>query len=132
MNLVRLKTDNVGIFASMFCMIHCMATPFLFLAKTCSASCCGATPMWWSSIDYIFLLVSFFAIYQSSKNSSKIWLKYALWISWAFLLIILLNEKFYIISLFEYAIYIPAMTLVVLHLMNLKYCHCSIDTSCRT
>lgn len=132
MNITTLKTDKVGIIASTLCMIHCIATPFLFLAKSCSASCGEASPNWWISLDFIFLLVSFFAIYQSSKNTSKIWLKYAMWTSWTFLLTILLNEKFYVISLFEYAIYFPAMMLVVLHIYNLKYCQCKTDTCCTT
>jgi hypothetical protein len=130
MNITTLKTDKVGIIASALCMIHCIATPFLFLAKSCSASCCEASPNWWSSIDFIFLLVSLLAIYQSSKNTSKIWMKYAMWISWAFLLAVLLNEKLQLFSLTENGIYFPAIMLIVLHIYNLKYCQCKTDTCC--
>ncbi len=130
MTLTTFKTDKIGIIASTLCMIHCIATPFLFLAKTCSTSCCETSPNWWSSLDFLFLLISFFAIYQSSKNSSKLWMKYALWTSWAVLLIVLLNEKTHLFSLSDYAIYLPALALVVLHIYNLKFCQCKTDLCC--
>ena len=130
MNITAPRTDNIGILASTLCMIHCLATPFLFIAKSCSASCCEASPNWWSSLDFIFLIVSFFAIYQSNKNSSKTYIKYALWVSWTVLFAVLLNEKFQIIALVESAIYIPAILLVFLHIYNLKYCQCKTENCC--
>ncbi len=130
MNITILKTDKVGIIASTLCMIHCIATPFLFIAKSCSASCCEASPGWWTLLDYLFLIISFFAIYQSSKNTSKTWMKYALWGSWSVLLIVLLNEKFQFFSVSDYAIYFPAMALVILHIYKLKYCRCETENCC--
>jgi multidrug transporter EmrE-like cation transporter len=130
MIITTVKTDKVGIIASALCMIHCIATPFLFLAKSSSVSCCEDSPNWWSSLDFLFLLISFFAIYQVSKNSTKNLVKYAMWTSWAFLLTILLNEKIHLFSLYEYTIYFPALTLVILHFYNLKYCQCKTDTCC--
>jgi hypothetical protein len=130
MIITTVKTDKVGIIASALCMIHCIATPFLFLAKSSSVSCCEDSPNWWSSLDFLFLLISFFAIYQVSKNSTKNLVKYAMWTCWAFLLTILLNEKIHLFSLYEYTIYFPALTLVILHFYNLKYCQCKTDTCC--
>ena len=130
MNLATTKTDQVGIIASALCMIHCFETPFLFIAKSCSATCCEATPSWWTSLDYLFLLISFFAIYHSSKNTSSSWAKYALWISWSSLLILLINEKLQFLSVSVYTIYIPAIMLVLFHVYNLKYCQCKSDTCC--
>ncbi len=130
MNLTTFKTDKIGILASTLCMIHCIATPFLFLVKTCSTSCCESSPNWWSTLDFLFLLISFFAIYQSSKISSEIWMKYAMWTSWMLLLTVFLNEKFHLIPLFDYAIYFPALVLVLLHIYNLKYCQCKTDNCC--
>ena len=130
MTTTTLTTDKIGIIASTLCMIHCIATPFLFLAKSCSSACCESSPSWWSSLDFLFLFVSFFAIYQSSKNSSKIWMKYTMWSTWAFLLAIVLNENIHLFSLTEYVIYFPAITLIVLHVYNLKYCQCKADKCC--
>ncbi len=127
MDIITLKIDKVGIVASLLCMVHCIATPFLFLAKACTTSCCSASPNWWASLDFVFLLVSFCAIYQSSKNASKAWLKIAMWASWGGLTTLLLNETFNVISVFEYAIYFPAIMLVLLHIYNLKFCPCKTD-----
>ena len=127
---ISVETDKVGILASTLCMIHCLATPFLFIAKCSSMSCCGASPIWWSAIDFAFLLISFFAIYQSSKNTLKKWIKYALWFSWILLLVVLINEKLHFFSLFNYFIYVPALMLVVFHVINLKYCKCKVETCC--
>ena len=123
MDITAVKTDKIGIIASVLCMIHCLATPFLFLATTYSSSCSEISPFWWSSIDFLFLMVSFFAIYKATQNTSKTWLQYAMWASWIFLLVILLIEKLYIFSLFEYAIYYPGVALVILHFYNLRYGH---------
>ena len=130
MNIIKIKIDKIGIIASTLCMIHCIAAPFLFLAKSCSASCCETTPTWWSSLDYIFLIVSFFAVYQTNKYSSNKYIIYAMWISWFFLLTVLLNYKVQLFILFEGAVYFPAMMLVFLHLYNLKYCQCKTDNCC--
>ena len=130
MTLTHFKTDKLGIAASTLCMIHCIATPFLFIAKSCSEACCEASPNWWSSLDFVFLVVSFFAIYQSSKNTSKAWMKYAMWTTWLALCVVLLTEKLHFYTLFEHVIYVPAMTLVILHVYNLKYCQCETDSCC--
>lgn len=130
MIITKLETDKVGIIAGTLCMIHCIATPFIFIAKSCSTTCCEASPGWWSALDFIFLIVSFFAIYQSSKNTSKIWMKYAMWASWVSLFALLLNEKLQHYPLFESAIYFPAITIVILHIYNLKYCQCEASECC--
>ena len=63
MNKVVLPYDSVGIIASTLCMIHCIGTPFIFIAKACSATCCSEAPLWWVIIDYIFLFISFSQLY---------------------------------------------------------------------
>ncbi len=126
------KSDTLGAFASGLCLIHCIATPFIFIAQTCSASCCSGAPTWWSMMDYLFLGISFFAIYWSVQNTSKNWIKYALWTSWSVLLFVILNEKIELIHLAEQAIYTPALALVGFHLYNRKYCQCAEDGCCAT
>ena len=130
MKTTTLKTDKIGIIASAVCMLHCFATPFLFLAKSCTATCCATSPDWWKAIDFVFLLVSFFAIYQSGKTTSKAWVKYSMWISWGLLMVVILIEHMNIVPLFESAIYLPAITLVLLHFYNYKYCSCKADGCC--
>lgn len=125
-----INTDLIGAFASSLCMIHCIATPFLFIAQTCSATCCDAAPTWWRWLDYVFLAVSFIAVWQTSKTSSKNWVKYALWLSWTLLLSTILIEKLALLHLPEGTIYLPALALVGLHFYNLKYCQCAEDKCC--
>lgn len=124
------KSDLIGAFASGLCLIHCVATPFLFVVQACSSTCCTSTPGWWQAIDYIFLIISFFAIGQSTRLTSQQWVKYALWSVWGVLLLIIVNEKMEWMRIAKEGIYIPALLLIVLHLYNRKYCRCE-DGTCK-
>jgi len=124
------NSDFIGAFASGLCLIHCIATPILFIAQTCSATCCTGAPTWWSNIDFLFIGISFFAILCSVKNSSKPWVKSALWFSWFALCLAIINEKINLFHISEFIIYIPAIALVILHLYNKKYCNCKGDKCC--
>ena len=106
-------------------MIHCIATPFLFLITTCSTTCCASAPLWWQWIDYAFLFISAFAIYNSTKNTKSEIVKKALWVSWLCLFILILNAKFVFFHSSEYVKFIPAFSLIALHFYNLKYCQCN-------
>ena len=125
------NSDSIGAIASSLCLIHCVATPFIFIAQTCSATCCESAPTWWTIIDYVFLAISFFAVYWSSNNSSKQWVKYSLWFNWIALCLLIINEKLQLYSIPEGIIYLPAMTLFVLHLYNQKYCRCNNNQCCK-
>ena len=115
------KADIIGASASLLCMIHCLATPFVFFLKTSTAMCCSETPMWWQSIDYLFLTVAFFAVVHITKNNrTKTWLKSLLIISWIGLLIVTLNTTFFIFHISNSLAYAPAISLVTLHLYNSK------------
>jgi len=124
MKTITLKSDTLGIISSTLCMIHCIITPFLFIAQTCSDVCCTTAPTWWLWIDVSFLTISLFAISHAVKHTSKQWVKYAMWTSWSFLLLVITNEQLELFSIFENAIYIPGLSLVALHFYNLKYCTC--------
>ena len=130
MNIVLKKPNTFGALASTLCMVHCMATPLLFIAHTCAAGGCADTPLWWRSLDYLFLVVSFIAVYRSANTSSKPAIKIGLWVSWAWLCITLLNETFALLPLPDGMIYVPAIALVVLHLYHQKYCQCQTDQCC--
>ena len=115
---ITINTDSIGIFAGALCMIHCIATPFIFIVKACSATCCADAPLWWTIIDYVFIVISFIAIYFSTKNSRVKWIKFALWISWGLLLITILNHSLLILNLNKYFIYLPASSIILLHIYN--------------
>lgn len=125
------NSDKLGAISSTICAIHCMATPFLFVAKSCSvATHCAQTPIWWKAVDVLFLVVSFVAIYFSAKNSSNSLVKKGLWVSWIVLALIITNDFSHIINLPHWLIYIPAVNLIILHIYNLKYCQCKTDKCC--
>ena len=131
MILIKQKTDIIGAIASSLCLIHCIATPFIFIAQSCSMVCCDSAPVWWRFIDYFFLVISFFAVYRSTQTTANYWIKPSLWLSWSVLFIIIMNEKITWFALSERAIYFPALILIGLHLYNKKYCQCT-STKCCT
>lgn len=123
------RFDLMGVIASGLCMIHCIATPFLFIAQACAVSCCADAPVWWQVVDYLFIIISFFAIYFATKKSTNRWVRMALWGAWGLLLLVLLSKTFIIPSLSKVFIYVPALSIVGLHVYNLKYCKC-VDQEC--
>ena len=118
------RSDLFGAFASGICLIHCIATPFIFLAQAGMANLGESVPVWWHSIDYIFLVISFIAVYYSALNTTLKWMPVALYSSWALLAMFILNEKLHLFHIDHLFIFVPAIGLVSLHLYNRKYCNC--------
>ena len=129
MTRLTIPYDNIGIIASVLCMIHCIGTPFLFFAKACVGTCCADSPIWWQVIDYLFLIISFTAIYFITKNTTIKWLKFVFWTTWFILFITLLDHSFAFNFTPKNFIYIPATLIVGLHFYNIKFCECN-DTDC--
>ena len=118
-SLKSLNSDIIGASASGLCLIHCMATPFVFAAKAYTITSCSDAPIWWQAIDYIFIVISFMAIWFATKNSSVTWIKVTLWISWILLLITILSGSLEI-GLFPKSFsYVPALAIIVFHFYNL-------------
>ncbi|MEO1516854.1 MAG: MerC domain-containing protein [Bacteroidota bacterium] len=124
------QSDVFGAMASGLCLVHCIATPFIFVAQACSTTCCAASPFWWSLIDYLFLFISFLAVYHSAKHSSLKWMPTVLYVSWAALALFIVNERFEFFSMSRVFYYLPAIILVGLHLYNRKYCCPSDSDQC--
>ena len=121
---LKMSSDLIGATASTLCTIHCMASPFIFFASTCTKSCCDSAPLWWMWIDYAFLFISLFAVYKSTKNSSKFWIKVILWSSWMALSFFIFMEQNTQLNLSDYYKYSSALSLAFFHVYNLKYCQC--------
>ncbi|WP_136466947.1 MerC domain-containing protein [Flagellimonas onchidii] len=124
------KSDIIGATASSLCLAHCLATPFLFVVQAGVVSVGESKPHWWGMLDLVFLVISFFAIVWSNKNTTKQWVGRALWISWILLAFVVLNEKFSLIPLMEEVVYVPTLGLIFFHLYNRKYCNCAQETCC--
>lgn|GEM_PF-299236 len=132
MNQVQkvITPDLFGALASSLCLVHCAITPFLFIATACSSNSCTDSPIWWQAIDYIFIIISFGAIYFATKKSTKTWVQTAMWSSWLLLLFTLLSKTFELGLFPKTFIYVPAIVIVGLHFYNLKYCQCSEKECC--
>ena len=137
MNILQLKGNNkfissdmLGALASSLCLVHCLITPFIFVAQAYAASSCESSPFWWSTIDYIFLVISIIAVRHSAKETTLGWMPAALYGSWALLALFILNERFHLLHLSHMLIYLPAIALIGLHLYNRKYCRCEDDQCC--
>ncbi|WP_350288640.1 MerC domain-containing protein [uncultured Croceitalea sp.] len=125
-----LSSNNIGAIASVLCLIHCLATPFIFLVQAGVLAFENSHQQWWGLLDLVFLVISLLAVWRSGKTTSKPSLGLALWISWIFLAFIVLNEKLTLFQLPEETIYFPSLALVFFHLYNKKYCKCKGEECC--
>ncbi|MBU2997527.1 MerC domain-containing protein [Cellulophaga baltica] len=130
MNLTIKKPDTWGALASTLCLIHCVATPFLFIAQSTATLAIANKPIWWGWIDIIFIVISFLAVYKSSQTTSSHFIKKALWISWIILFTTMVNEKLELFPIPEIVMYSVAVILAVLHIYNLNYCQCKTNKCC--
>lgn len=129
MKLTLQKPDSIGAIASTLCVVHCVVTPFLFVVSSCSVDGCASTPLWWSNIDYLFVIISFLSIYRSAQTTTSKVIKPLLWVNWSVLFTLILNEKIQVFHLPETITYITAFSLAALHIYNLQHCQCKNETS---
>lgn len=127
MRIALRKPDNLGAIASGLCLVHCLATPFLFVAQASISGIHIKGPMWWSQLDYLFLILSFWAVFKTTSITTVAYIKPAMWVSWGVLTGLILNEKIYFFELPEALTYFFAIVLIGLHLYNRRYSTCSSD-----
>ena len=93
MKIININSDHIGVTASSLCMLHCFFTPLLFLSQATSVTFTQEIPFLWQSLNYLFLLISFLAIYYTAKNSSKLSVKVLLVSTWLILSCLIIIEK---------------------------------------
>ena len=131
MKLTIQHPDTLGAINSYLCVIHCFATPFLFLTQAQTSLVeLSTVPLWWQLLNYVFIVVSFFAVNRTVKNSSNQLVKSLLWVSWVLLSALILNEEFEIMHMPELLTYFAGISLASLHIYNLKYCQCEDENCC--
>tara|TARA_B100000686_G_C16444730_1_gene788835 strand:+ start:32 stop:421 length:390 start_codon:yes stop_codon:yes gene_type:complete len=118
--------DNLGATFSLLCILHCYATPFLFITQSYIAT----VPGWWQALNFLFLSISFFAIYRSVQNSTNFTVKSLLFLFWCFLAFLLISEEIELFHLPEILTYGAGFTLASLHIYNKKYCQCNDGECC--
>ena len=130
MNISLRKPDTIGAIVSTLCVVHCLLTPLLFVAQSYTATHSHEAPFWWKNLDYLFILISVIAVYESTKKSTNKLIKAGLWMNWIMLFLLILNEKLVWIELDEIITYCVALTLSMLHIYNLNYCQCETENCC--
>lgn len=129
-NSIDTKSNLIGALASGLCLVHCLATPLLFITHASAAGHDHHELGWWGNLDYLFIAISTAAVYYSAQNTSLKWMPTALYSSWIILAFLILNEKFHLIHLPHEVIYLPTLSLIGLHLYNRRYCNCEEETCC--
>ncbi len=119
---MQIPSDFIGASASALCLVHCIATPFLFVAQS-------AISGWWAALDYGFIVITFLAVFFSARQTSRKWMQFALYGGWVVLSILIINEKMTFILLGEAWKYGAAFGLISLHLYNRKLSRCN-DVGC--
>lgn len=116
------NSDIFGILTCSLCLVHCISTPLILLSLSSLNTKLSMSYSWWSNLDYIFLLISFFMVYFSTQITTVKRMKYFFWLSWFSLFLIIINEKTELFEFSEFATYSIISVLSLLHLYNLKYC----------
>lgn len=128
-------SNLLGAVASGLCVIHCAVTPLLFVAKpmleeaTSEHEHLHGSPFW-AAFDYIFLLLSFIAVYYSVRHTSHRSLKWVLWVSWVVFAAGILFEVFHL-PYGHWLMYSGSIALVIGHLMNYRHCQVNGKNACQ-
>ena len=130
MKLIIKNSDRIGVVSSGLCMLHCFATPFLFLSQSSLIFISVDFTLTWFILNYVFLFISFIAIYHSVKNSTNRFIRIFLYLFWVVLSGLIINESLEIFSIPEAATYFSASSLICLHIYNLRYCRCDDEDCC--
>jgi len=128
MRLTTKNSDYLGAIAGVLCIIHCIITPLLFLINAELAT--KQTLLALQATGYVFLIISFFAVYKSALNTTNNIVKVLFFVFWSFLLFLILNESFGVFRIAETFTFISAFSLSALHIYNLKYCQCKDENCC--
>ena len=130
MKLIIRNSDRIGVVSSGLCMLHCFATPFLFLSQSSLIFISVDFTLTWFILNYVFLFISFIAIYHSVKNSTNRFIRIFLYLFWVVLSGLIINESLEIFSIPEAATYFSSSSLICLHIYNLRYCRCDDEDCC--
>jgi MerC mercury resistance protein len=123
------KSDLIGISASLLCTIHCVITPIFFMAKPLMYASHNHShdhghhghDHAWAALDYVFLVIAFFAVLLTSYHAHHPKIKIGLWIGWALLTTGILTEMSGEV-IGSYIMYVGSATLIALHWWNRKLC----------
>lgn len=109
--------------AATVCMIHCLVTPFFFVAKPLLVPIEGSHMVhpsgWWEALDYVFLTIGLLAVVFATRASSPRWLVFGLWISW-FCLAVGIHLEDQVVG--KFLLYGGSLILILHHAFHYKFC----------
>jgi len=72
-------------------------------------------PYWWESIDYLFLVVGFIAVYHASAHAAGKSIKVSLWLFWLCLCVAVVFEH-----KLHWMAYVASGGLITTHFVNIR------------
>ncbi|HSJ69601.1 MAG TPA: MerC domain-containing protein [Anditalea sp.] len=110
-----IKSDLIGISASIACIVHCLVAPALIsVGYLFNHTLLGQ----WHLLDYLFIGIAIAAVYFSTKKNTPLKLKYFFWMMVStFSASILLHEHF---EGLEILTLISSLILIFLHFIRLR------------
>lgn len=119
------SADMMGISASVLCMIHCLVFPVLisfgYMARYSGEHEHehGHDHFHWHWMDYFFIILAIWAVFNAAKNTHSKRIKIALWTAvLIFSVAILLHEwNSWMIAVSVLA----SLALIIIHIINWKY-----------
>lgn len=114
-SLLNKNADTIGIISSFLCLVHCIALPVLISVQPVLI---GFIAEDLHFLEYIFLGLSFVAVYFATRNTSRtISILFYIVLS-AFTLGIVLEET---LGWMKYLGYIGSVGLILTHIYNIRY-----------
>jgi hypothetical protein len=106
--------DLLGIGSSVVCLIHCALLPLIvvgnaFLHKIIDVE----------GLEYLFLVLSFFAVMLTAKNTNIRTIRFLLWIVFSMFSLSIIFSDYY--GPLEYVSWFCSAALAVLHIANMRY-----------
>ena len=109
----KAKSDFVGIASASLCVVHCLLTPILLVLAASSSG-------WWHEVSYVFLLISYYAAYETSRHCAS--RKNLILIVSS---LVILTASVLLEDYFEWmheVSYLASAGLITGHLLNIRYC----------
>jgi hypothetical protein len=112
------NADLIGLTSSFLCIVHCLVFPVLIALSYFSVSM--EVFEHWHALDYIFILLSFFAVRYAVSRTAKSAMKMAFWITFlVFSAALLAHEALPWMLLVSLS---ASLVLMVLHVINYRSC----------
>ncbi len=125
--------DFFGAAVSSLCLIHCVLTPFVFVAKPIldgvGVHSGHEHTGWWGMLDPVFLTLSLLAVWYAAYHTPFLKIRllfWAFWIVFATGLLLEMNAS----PIGEWLMYAGSIALATTHVFNYRYCKACSNNRC--